>query len=61
VEWVPRSDSKVRVLLATREDVFDDYTEHVFNQAVAQAGDVLARTPVSGTDRELVLLRTRVP
>lgn len=61
VEWVPRTDSKVRVLLATRDDVFADYREDAFNQAVTQAGEVLARTPVSGTDRELVLLRTRVP
>jgi len=60
VEWVPRSDSKVRVLLATREDVFDDYTDEVFERALAAAGDVVTRTPVSGTDRELVLLRTHV-
>jgi hypothetical protein len=61
VEWVPKDDPKVRVLLATREDVFADYTRETFDAAVEAAGTVLARTPVRGTGRELVLLRTGRP
>lgn len=57
VEWVPRTDRKVRTLLATREDVFDGYTDEGFAAAVAAVGDVQARTPVPGTDRQLVLVR----
>jgi ribosomal protein L11 methylase PrmA len=59
IEWVPKDDVKVRVLLATREDVFHDYTRETFDAAVAAAGEVLARTPVPGTGRELVLVRCR--
>ena len=58
VEWVPKDDVKVRVLLATREDVFADYTREAFDAAVEAAGTVVARTPVPGTGRELVLVRT---
>lgn len=58
VEWVPKDDPKVRVLLATREDVFADYTPESFDAALAAAGTVVRRTPVPGTGRELVLLRT---
>lgn len=61
VEWVPKDDVKVRVLLATREDVFADYTRETFDAAIEAAGTVLARTAVPGTGRELVLLRTRRP
>lgn len=58
VEWVPKDDPKVRVLLATRQDVFADYTPEAFDAAVEAAGTVVARTPVPGTGRELVLVRT---
>ncbi len=57
VEWVPKDDPKVRVLLATREDVFADYTREGFDAAVEAAGTVVSRTPVPGTGRELVLVR----
>lgn len=58
VEWVPKDDPKVRVLLATREDVFVDYTRDTFDAAVQAAGTVMSTTPVPGTGRELVLVRT---
>ena len=58
VEWVPKDDPKVRVLLATREDVFTTYTRDDFDAACDAAGTVVSRTPVPGTGRELVLLRT---
>ncbi len=58
VEWVPKDDPKVRVLLATREDVFTSYTPEDFDAALDANGTVLSRTPVPGTGRELVLLRT---
>ena len=58
VEWVPKDDPKVRVLLATREDVFTSYTREDFDAALEVNGTVVSRTPVPGTGRELVLLRT---
>lgn len=33
VEFVPKTDEKVRLLLQNREDVFDDYTEPAFTEA----------------------------
>lgn len=58
VEWVPKDDVKVRTLLATRRDVFADYTDEAFEAALTAAGTVVERTPVPGTGRELVLLRS---
>ncbi|MFP5308103.1 MAG: SAM-dependent methyltransferase [Actinomycetes bacterium] len=57
VEWVPKDDPKVRVLLATREDRFDGYTTEDFLAACASRGEVVSTTPVAGTDRLLVHLR----
>lgn len=59
VEWVPKSDTKVQVLLATREDVFADYTEDGFAAAFAERFTTVERQPVAGTERVLHLLQRR--
>jgi SAM-dependent methyltransferase len=59
VEWVPKSDEKVRVLLATREDVFTHYTDEGFEVAIAVHADIVRREPLPGSDRVLYLLRSR--
>jgi hypothetical protein len=33
IEFVPKSDIKVQILLANREDIFDDYSEEYFEEA----------------------------
>lgn len=53
VEWVPRGDPMVDVLLASREDVFDDYTTEGFEAAVATRYEVRSRTPIPGSPRVL--------
>ncbi len=40
VEFVPKSDSQVKRLLATRKDIFDNYTEKGFRDAFARAFEV---------------------
>lgn len=57
VEWVPKSDPKVQVLLATREDVFDAYTQAGFEAGFGTVFDVVDRAPVGDSGRELYLLR----
>ncbi len=57
LEWVPKGDPKVDLLLSTREDVFDAYTRDVLVAAIDDHFDVLAVDGVAGTDRELFLLR----
>ncbi len=59
IEWVPKDDPKVRVLLATREDVFDGYTDEGFRAAFARRFDLVAEQPVAGTGRVLHLMRAR--
>jgi hypothetical protein len=60
VEFVPKSDPKVAVLLATREDVFPDYTEEGFEAAFRREYEIERKIPVEGSDRVLYRLRRRV-
>ncbi len=52
IEWVPKEDPMVRRLLATREDIFPDYTEGGFRTAFEQDWTVAATRPVEGTLRD---------
>ncbi len=59
IEWVPKEDPMVRRLLATREDIFPDYTEDGFRAAFERDWTVLGRRPVEGTLRMMYLLELR--
>ncbi len=59
LEWVPRGDPMVDVLLASREDVFTDYTTDGFEAAAASRFEVRSRTPIAGSPRVLYHLVRR--
>ncbi len=56
IEFVPKSDSQVKRLLATREDIFPDYNEEGFEQAFSQKFTILEAEKLSGTERTLYVL-----
>jgi hypothetical protein len=57
IEFVPKSDSQVRKLLASREDIFDDYTREGFETAFSQKFKVHEAVPVRESERVLYLLQ----
>ena len=59
VEFVPKEDAMVRHLLATREDVFPDYTLDGFRAATAGRFEIVAERPIEESLRVLFLLRRR--
>ena len=59
VEFVPKDDPMVRHLLATREDVFPDYTLDGFRAAAASRFTIVAERPIEESPRVLFLLRRR--
>ena len=59
VEFVPKEDSQVRRLLASRRDVFPAYTLEGFEEAVAEPFEIEMREPIPGTARTLYRLRRR--
>jgi hypothetical protein len=56
IEFVPKSDAKVKTLLATREDVFPQYTREGFEAAFGLYYKTLEAAPIRGSERVLYLL-----
>ena len=59
VEFVPREDAMVQRLLATREDVFTDYTEAGFRAAFDRRFEIQETAPIDGSRRTLFRMRRR--
>jgi hypothetical protein len=59
IEFVPRDDPMVRQLLATREDVFPDYTPEGFRAAFATEFETVAEVALADSSRTLTLFRRR--
>jgi ribosomal protein L11 methylase PrmA len=57
IEFVPKSDSQVKRLLATREDIFPDYTREGFEQAFAECFETLDWSAIQGSERTLYRMR----
>ncbi|BAO42981.1 methyltransferase domain-containing protein [Thiolapillus brandeum] len=58
IEFVPKNDSQVQRLLATREDVFEDYTRTHFEDAFGGHFELLQSERIRGSERTLYLMRT---
>ena len=59
IEFVPKSDAKVKTLLAIREDVFPDYTRAGFEAAFEPLFEVELATPIRASERTLYRMRRR--
>jgi hypothetical protein len=59
VEFVPKEDPMVRRLLATRRDIFDQYTLEGFRAAAGERFEILREEPIEESPRVLFLLRRR--
>ena len=60
IEFVPKGDPMVDRLLATRRDVFDDYSIDAFRAAFTADFDVVEEAPVAESTRTLFHLKRRV-
>ncbi len=59
IEFVPKSDSQVQILLATRDDIFPNYTQQGFESAFGEWYDILEQRPVAQSKRQIYLMRRR--
>lgn len=57
IEWVGRSDSQVKRLLAQKNVPYDWYNEDDFRTAYAKHFALVTRTPISGADRVIYHFR----
>ena len=56
IEFVPKSDSQVKRLLSTREDIFPDYTQDQFERAFSEQFVIHRKEPVQDSERCLYLM-----
>jgi hypothetical protein len=54
IEFPPKSDPMVQRLLANREDIFPDYTEENFLQAITSRAKIVEKKHVTEGGRLLV-------
>jgi len=59
IEFVPKSDSQVKRLLATREDIFPAYTQEGFESQFSQAFEIRRVEAVAESDRLVYLMERK--
>lgn len=59
IEFVQKDDETIRRMLALRDDIFDQYTEACFTDALENHARVVERVPVSGSGRVLFWFERR--
>lgn len=59
IEFVPKSDSQVQKLLATREDVFHSYTKECFETEFKKYYDIISCSAIAGSERFLYLMKQK--
>ncbi|MEX1072805.1 MAG: SAM-dependent methyltransferase [Chloroflexota bacterium] len=57
VEWVPKQDPMVQRLLATRQDVFPDYSPGGFRAAFSKSFEIIEEAPIEDSGRILFRMR----
>ncbi len=58
IEWIPKEDSQVQRLLATREDIFDGYTQECFEKGFGQHFEIVRSSKINESRRSLYLMKT---
>ncbi|MEA5015951.1 MAG: hypothetical protein VB099_15465 [Candidatus Limiplasma sp.] len=53
IEFVPKSDSQVQILLATRDDIFTQYTQEDFERAFCEPFKLVKRETIAQSNRVL--------
>lgn len=59
IEFVPKSDPKLQLLLASREDIFDRYDQGEFEKAFERYFTIASRYEITGSERVLYLMKAR--
>ncbi len=59
IEFVPKDDSKVVILLNTRPDIFPDYNEQQFEDSFSMYFIIEKKERIADTERTLYLMKKR--
>jgi len=61
LEFVPKTDSQVKRLLATREDIFPDYTKEGLERVFSDYFDIVESVKVEESERTIYLMQSKKP
>lgn len=59
IEFIPKSDSQVKRLLSTRNDIFPDYSQQVFESSFKKYFNIQDAVKIRDSKRTLYLLQTK--
>jgi hypothetical protein len=59
IEWIPKDDSQVQRLLATREDIFDNYSKECFEVSFKYYFEILESIKIKESSRVLYLMKLK--
>lgn len=59
IEFMPKSDSQVKRLLASRVDIFSEDIKRGFEADFCQLFEIVEKISVTGSERSLYLMRQR--
>lgn len=59
IEFVPKNDSQVQRLLASREDIFDEYTEEVFTNTFSKTFEIIDSVKIEESLRTMYLMKKK--
>ncbi len=59
IEFIPKSDEKVKQLLKNREDIFDEYGLESFKKIFSEFFEIILEEKVGNTERVLFLMKRR--
>ena len=59
IEFIPKTDKKVKKLLATRKDIFSEYTQEGFEDAFSAYFDIHAQEQIKESKRILYLMKRK--
>jgi len=60
IEFVPKQDSQVQRLLATREDIFPDYTQEKFEDEFSKYFSLMSVNRIKNSQRSIYLFENRI-
>ena len=59
IEFVPKCDSQVELLLKTRNDIFDNYNEEKFEEAFNECFKIVEKKKVKDSERTMYLMERK--
>ncbi|MGZ8545635.1 MAG: hypothetical protein ACXWV0_10080, partial [Flavisolibacter sp.] len=58
IEFVPREDEKLQLMLSQKPDIYTDYNQEIFVRAFEKYYTILKQEKIEGSERTLYLMKT---